>query len=153
MVQFTPNPSGWPHAVEAALTDVDLPASVNCGVGKNETQALANLQKQVAEYIRSLEQADYTVLREVGDTRRNMRKPPPASTMLISWEQYQITRWYETNTLSSHYLAERLGGVHWLCLDQELRGARVMSKRRLLTLRHLIKELDPTARFSAKPRA
>lgn len=153
MVQFTPNPSGWPHAVEAALTDVELPSSVNCGVGKNETQALVNLQKKVAEYIRSLEQADYTVLREVGDTRRNVRKPPPASTMPISWEQYQLTRWYEANTFSSRYLAERLGGVDWVCLDQDLRGARVMSKRRLLALQHLIKELDPTARFSAKPRA
>ena len=107
----------------------------------------------MAEYIRSLEQADYTVLREVGDTRRTRRPPRPASTTLISWEQYQLTQWYETNTFSYHYLAERLGGISWVMLDQELRGVRVMSKRRFIALLHLIKELDLTASFPAKPRA
>jgi hypothetical protein len=63
MVKLTRNPSGRPHPVEAELTDVDLPGYVNYGVGKEEADAVADLKKKVAEYIRSLEQADYTVLR------------------------------------------------------------------------------------------
>jgi hypothetical protein len=63
MVKLTRNPSGRPHPVEAELTDVDLLGYVNYGVGKEEADAVADLKKKVAEYIRSLEQADYTVLR------------------------------------------------------------------------------------------
>jgi hypothetical protein len=63
MVKLTRNPSGHPHPVEAELTDVDLPGYVNYGVGKEEAEAVADLKKKVTEYIRSLEQADYTVLR------------------------------------------------------------------------------------------
>lgn len=63
MAKLTQSPSGRPHSVEAELTDVDLPGYVNYGVGKNEVAAVADLKKKVAEYIRSLEQADYTVLR------------------------------------------------------------------------------------------
>jgi hypothetical protein len=63
MVKLTRNPSGGSHPVEAELTDVDLPGYVNYGVGKEEAEAVADLKKKVTEYIRSLEQADYTVLR------------------------------------------------------------------------------------------
>ncbi len=63
MVKFTRNPRGRPYPVEAELTDIDLPGYVNYGAGKDEVDAVADLKKKVAEYIRSLEQADYTVLR------------------------------------------------------------------------------------------
>lgn len=63
MVKLTRNTSGHPHPIEAELTDVDLPGAVNYGVGKDETEAIADLKRKVAEYRRSLEQLDYTVLR------------------------------------------------------------------------------------------
>jgi hypothetical protein len=63
MVKLTRNPNGQQHTVEAELTDVDLPGAVNYGVGQDETEAIANLKQKVDEYRRSLEQLDYTVLR------------------------------------------------------------------------------------------
>lgn len=63
MVKLTRNPSGRPHPVEANITDVDLPGVVNYGIGRDEVEAIADFKQKAAEYICSLEQADYTVLR------------------------------------------------------------------------------------------
>lgn len=75
----------------------------------------------------------------------------PQSTQPISWEQYQLIKWYENNTFSSQYLAERLGGVSLITLQAQLRGSKPMSFRRIGVFVRLIAELDPQAILLSKP--
>lgn len=130
-----------PAPTHRRLTKEDEPRII---AYHTQQYSAADIAKEIGCSVRQVQRA----LHQLG-----LQAHPHASTALISWEQYQVTRWYANGTFSSRYLAERLGGVSWIDLDQELRGVRGMSKRRLIALLHLIKELDPQTNLPAKPPA
>ncbi|TPG66048.1 hypothetical protein [Hymenobacter nivis] len=62
MVKIYDDGKGKAQSVEASMTDVDLPASVNYGYGVTEPEAVADLRQRVLAYIASLHDLDFTVI-------------------------------------------------------------------------------------------
>jgi hypothetical protein len=62
MVTVFDDDKGQPQSVEANMTDVDLPASVNYGYGATEAEAVADLRQRVLAYVASLQELDFTVV-------------------------------------------------------------------------------------------
>jgi hypothetical protein len=77
-------------------------------------------------------------LRQLGLNTGFKRAHARPSTVRICRAQYELVVWYEKGAFPIRELAERLGNCSWLILEQELRGNRRMSTRRIAALHQLI---------------